>query len=89
MAAAYALSKLRPVLGNAILFMMLATLMIPATVLVIPITLGTVMVAEGLLTYLGPRGWLNRSLMAFGLTDSPIEGGDGNREFLIAGRYTP
>jgi multiple sugar transport system permease protein len=34
--AAYALSKLRPFLGNAILFMMLATLMIPATVLVIP-----------------------------------------------------
>jgi predicted rRNA methylase YqxC with S4 and FtsJ domains len=24
-----------------------------------------------------------------GLTDSPIEGGDGNREFLIAGRYQP
>ncbi|HET9170504.1 MAG TPA: carbohydrate ABC transporter permease [Actinospica sp.] len=35
-AAAYALSKLRPVLGNVILAMMLATLMIPATVLVIP-----------------------------------------------------
>ena len=35
-AAAYALSKLRPFLGNAILFLMLATLMIPATVLVIP-----------------------------------------------------
>ncbi len=35
-AAAYAFSKLRPVLGNAILGAMLATLMIPATVLVIP-----------------------------------------------------
>jgi len=34
--AAYALSKLRPFLGNAILFLMLATLMIPSTVLVIP-----------------------------------------------------
>ncbi len=34
--AAYALSKLRPFLGNAILFLMLATLTIPATVLVIP-----------------------------------------------------
>jgi putative spermidine/putrescine transport system permease protein len=42
------------------------------TILVIPITLGTVMVAEGLLTYLGPRGWLNRFLLEFGLTDSPI-----------------
>ncbi|MFJ4849907.1 MULTISPECIES: carbohydrate ABC transporter permease [unclassified Streptomyces] len=35
-AAAYSLSKLRPVLGNVILGMMLATLMIPATVLVVP-----------------------------------------------------
>ncbi len=35
-AAAYALSKLRPVLGNVVLALMLATLMIPATVLVIP-----------------------------------------------------
>ena len=35
-AAAYSLSKLRPVLGNVVLFLMLATLMIPATVLVVP-----------------------------------------------------
>ena len=42
------------------------------TILVIPITLGTVMVAEGLLTYLGPRGWLNRALLEFGLVDSPV-----------------
>lgn len=35
-AAAYALSKLRPVLGNLILGMMLATLMIPSTVLIVP-----------------------------------------------------
>jgi multiple sugar transport system permease protein len=35
-AAAYALSKLRPALGNAILGLMLATLMIPAMVLIIP-----------------------------------------------------
>jgi multiple sugar transport system permease protein len=35
-AAAYALSKLRPALGNVILFFMLATLMIPATVLALP-----------------------------------------------------
>jgi putative spermidine/putrescine transport system permease protein len=42
------------------------------TILVIPITLGTVLVAEGLLTYLGPRGWLNRVLLEFGLADSPV-----------------
>jgi multiple sugar transport system permease protein len=34
--AAYSLSKLRPVLGNIVLFLMLGTLMIPATVLVVP-----------------------------------------------------
>ncbi|WP_371484503.1 carbohydrate ABC transporter permease [Kitasatospora sp. NBC_00315] len=35
-AAAYSLSKLRPVLGNVILGMMLATLMIPSAVLIVP-----------------------------------------------------
>ncbi len=35
-AAAYSLSRLRPVLGNVILALMLATLMIPATVLIVP-----------------------------------------------------
>ncbi|MFI8264922.1 MULTISPECIES: carbohydrate ABC transporter permease [unclassified Streptomyces] len=34
--AAYSLSRLRPVLGKAVLGMMLATLMVPATVLVVP-----------------------------------------------------
>jgi putative spermidine/putrescine transport system permease protein len=42
------------------------------TILVIPITLGTVLVAEGMLNYLGPRGWLNRVLMTIGFADSPI-----------------
>ncbi len=35
-AAAYSLSALRPVLGQPVFFLMLATLMIPATVLVVP-----------------------------------------------------
>jgi multiple sugar transport system permease protein len=35
-AAAYALSKLRPALGNIILALMLATVMIPAAVLIVP-----------------------------------------------------
>jgi multiple sugar transport system permease protein len=34
--AAYAISRLRPVLGNVIFLMMLATLMIPSTVLIVP-----------------------------------------------------
>jgi putative spermidine/putrescine transport system permease protein len=42
------------------------------TILVLPITLGTVLVAEGLLNYLGPQGWLNRSLLWLGLISSPV-----------------
>lgn len=42
------------------------------TVLVIPITLGTVLIAEGMLTYLGPRGWLAHFLELFGLYEGPI-----------------
>jgi putative spermidine/putrescine transport system permease protein len=43
------------------------------TILVIPITLGTVLVAEGLLNYLGPQGWFNRTLMFLGLVSSPVK----------------
>ena len=42
------------------------------TILVIPITLGTVLVAEGMLNYFGPRGWLNRALLELGLSDAPL-----------------
>lgn len=42
------------------------------TILVLPITLGTVLVADGLLTYLGPRGWLNRLVLDSGLSASPV-----------------
>ncbi|WP_323373855.1 ABC transporter permease [Plantactinospora alkalitolerans] len=42
------------------------------TVLVVPITLGTVLTAQGLLNFLGPTGWFNRTLLAVGLTDDPI-----------------
>jgi len=37
------------------------------TILVVPITLGTVLIAQGLLTYLGPQGWFNRSLSLIGV----------------------
>ncbi len=39
------------------------------TLLVIPITLGTVLTAEGMINYLGPTGWLNKTLTTIGLTD--------------------
>ncbi|GAB3570159.1 ABC transporter permease [Spelaeicoccus albus] len=37
------------------------------TLLVVPITLGTVLTAEGLLNFFGPRGWFNRFLDLFGI----------------------
>src|SRR5690606_24189332 len=43
------------------------------TILVLPITLGTVLVAEGLLNYLGPQGWFNRTLMTVGLISEPLK----------------
>jgi putative spermidine/putrescine transport system permease protein len=42
------------------------------TLLVVPITLGTVLTAQGLLNYLGPTGWFNRIIMGIGLVDHPV-----------------
>jgi putative spermidine/putrescine transport system permease protein len=42
------------------------------TILVIPVTLGTVLVAQGLLNYLGPQGWFNRTLLWLGLISHPV-----------------
>ena len=41
-------------------------------VLVVPITLGTVLTAQGLLNYLGPAGWFNKVIMSLGLVDDPV-----------------
>jgi putative spermidine/putrescine transport system permease protein len=40
--------------------------------LVMPVTLGTVLVAKGMLTLLGARGWVNRALVGLGLVDDPV-----------------
>jgi putative spermidine/putrescine transport system permease protein len=42
------------------------------TILVVPITLGTVLIAEGMLAYLGPKGWLSQFLQFAHLYDGPI-----------------
>lgn len=42
------------------------------TLLVVPITLGTVLTAEGLIQYVGPSGWVNKFLRDFGLVDQPL-----------------
>jgi putative spermidine/putrescine transport system permease protein len=41
--------------------------------LVVPITLGTVLTAEGILEFYGPAGWFNRTLHLLGLADSPVQ----------------
>jgi putative spermidine/putrescine transport system permease protein len=42
------------------------------TILVVPITLGTVLIAEGMLTYFGPKGWLAQFLQLLHVYDGPI-----------------
>jgi len=41
------------------------------TVLVLPIALGTVLVAEGINGFYGPKGWLNQGLLAVGISEAP------------------
>jgi len=45
---------------------------IATTVITIPLTLGTVLIAQGMLTYFGPRGWFSQAVQALGLYDSPV-----------------
>jgi hypothetical protein len=42
------------------------------TILILPLTLGTVMVAQAMLSYFGPRGWFNQVLEATGLIQDPV-----------------
>jgi putative spermidine/putrescine transport system permease protein len=45
----------------------------PITALfVIPMTLGTVLIAQGMLNFFGPAGWFNKILLALSLTDHPV-----------------
>jgi putative spermidine/putrescine transport system permease protein len=40
--------------------------------LIVPITLGTVLISEGMLSYMGPNGWLNQLLIALGIAKEPV-----------------
>lgn len=40
--------------------------------LIVPITLGSVLIAEGMLTFMGPNGWLNHLLIGIGLVKEPV-----------------
>jgi putative spermidine/putrescine transport system permease protein len=45
---------------------------IATTILVIPITLGTVLIAQGMLTYFGPKGWFTQVLQTVFMFDGPV-----------------
>jgi putative spermidine/putrescine transport system permease protein len=40
--------------------------------LIIPVTLGTVLISEGMLSFMGPNGWLNQLLIALHLAKDPV-----------------
>lgn len=44
-----------------------------STLLVLPITLGTVLTAQGLLIFAGRQGWLNRALVESGIIAEPLQ----------------
>ncbi|MDA8411070.1 MAG: ABC transporter permease [Treponema sp.] len=41
--------------------------------LIVPITLGTVLISEGMLTFMGPAGWFNQLLMALHIVKDPFQ----------------
>lgn len=40
--------------------------------LIVPVTLGSVLISEGMLTFMGPNGWLNHLLMSLGLVKTAV-----------------
>jgi putative spermidine/putrescine transport system permease protein len=40
---------------------------------IVPVTLGTVLISEGMLTFMGPNGWLNQLIMALHLAQKPVQ----------------
>jgi putative spermidine/putrescine transport system permease protein len=40
--------------------------------LIVPVTLGSVLIAEGMLTFMGPNGWLNHLLIGLGLVKTAV-----------------
>jgi putative spermidine/putrescine transport system permease protein len=41
--------------------------------LIVPVTLGTVLISDGMLTFMGPNGWLNQLLLALHLVQKPVQ----------------
>lgn len=40
--------------------------------LIVPITLGTVLISQGMLTFMGPKGWINQLLMFLHIIKNPL-----------------
>jgi putative spermidine/putrescine transport system permease protein len=40
--------------------------------LILPITLGTVMISQGMITYFSPTGWFNTALLTPGIIHQPL-----------------
>jgi putative spermidine/putrescine transport system permease protein len=57
----FALRMRRPVPGQRVI----------TAILVIPMTLGTVLIAEGMIEFFGPAGWFNKTLLALHLVSQP------------------
>lgn len=45
---------------------------IATTIITIPLTLGTVLIAQGMLSYFGPNGWFSQLVQALNLYDGPV-----------------
>ena len=45
---------------------------IATTIITIPLTLGTVLIAQGMLSYFGPNGWFSQLVQALHLYDGPV-----------------
>jgi len=45
---------------------------IATTIITIPLTLGTVLIAQGMLSYFGPNGWFSQFVQFFHLWDGPV-----------------
>ncbi len=45
---------------------------VATTIITIPLTLGTVLIAQGMLSYFGPNGWFSQILQALHLYEGPV-----------------
>ena len=45
---------------------------VATTIITVPLTLGTVLIAQGMLSYFGPNGWFSQIVQALHLYDGPV-----------------